>query len=159
VNFIEKKTKKRKKLLIKKKKSLKQNLPMTIMKKSQNKRKTIFIFCTTKHYVKENLKKLKNLLIKYWRKKLTKKTKRGNYSKLLLEHSYGDTFAFNELENYTLEIENDNDVKSVGLYYLSLVYKEANNYEKAIDLASKALEITTNSEQKSYCISKYQSII
>jgi tetratricopeptide (TPR) repeat protein len=74
-------------------------------------------------------------------------------------HSYGDTFAFNELENYTLEIENDNDVKSVGLYYLSLVYKEANNYEKAIDLASKALEITTNSEQKSYCISKYQSII
>lgn len=69
-------------------------------------------------------------------------------------HFYGDTSAFNELENYISEIENDNEQKSVGLYYLSLIYKEANNYEKAIDLASKALEITTDNEQKSYCISK-----
>lgn len=69
-------------------------------------------------------------------------------------HSYGDTSAFAELENYTSSIENDNEQKSVGLYYLSIIYKEANNYEKAVDLATKALEITTDNEQKSYCISR-----
>ncbi len=69
-------------------------------------------------------------------------------------HSYGDTSAFTELENHTLDIENDNEQKSVGLYYLSLIYKEANNYKKAIELANKALEISTDNEQKSYFISK-----
>jgi hypothetical protein len=86
----------------------------------------------------DNAKKRKEEIIRnyYWR------------------HSYGDTSAFTELENYTSGIENDNEQKSVGLYYLSLIYKEANNYKKAVDLASKALELTTDNEQKSYCISR-----
>jgi len=69
-------------------------------------------------------------------------------------HHYGDTSAFVELENFTNNIENDNEQKSNGLYYLSLIYKDANNYEKAIDFANKALELTDDSQQKAYCISR-----
>lgn len=70
------------------------------------------------------------------------------------KHHYGDTSSFAELENFTASIENDNEQKSNGLYYLSLIYKDGNNYEKAIDLANKALEITDDSQQKAYCISR-----
>jgi hypothetical protein len=69
-----------------KKKSLKQNLPMTIMKKSKIKEENNFHLLHTKHYLKENLKKLKNLLIKYWRKKLTPK----NEKRKLFETFIGD---------------------------------------------------------------------
>ncbi len=84
----------------------------------------------------------------------SKKRKEEIIQNYYWRHHYGDTSAFTELENYTLGIENDNEQKSLGLYYLSLIYKEANNYPKAVDLASKAFEITTDNNQKAYCISK-----
>ncbi|MCB0744942.1 MAG: hypothetical protein KDC67_13625 [Ignavibacteriae bacterium] len=71
-----------------------------------------------------------------------------------LRYYYGDTSAFKELEEYTDKIENDDEKKSHGLYYLSLIYSQANNYEKAVDLATKAMELTTDNQQKAYCISK-----
>lgn len=71
-----------------------------------------------------------------------------------LRHHYGDTSALRELENYTDKIENDNEKKSHGLYYLSLIYNQANNYEKAVLLATQALELTNNNQKKAFCISK-----
>lgn len=71
-----------------------------------------------------------------------------------LRYQYGDTSAYRELEEYTDKIENDNEKKSHGLYYLSLIYSEANNYDKAINLATQALELTNENQQKAFCISK-----
>lgn len=71
-----------------------------------------------------------------------------------LRYQYGDTSAFKELEGYTNEIENDNEKKSHGFYYLSLIYNQANNYTKAVNLAKQALELTNDNQQKAYCISK-----
>ncbi len=71
-----------------------------------------------------------------------------------LRYYYGDTSAFKELEEYTDKIENDDEKKSHGLYYLSLIYSQANNYEKAVNMATKALELTNDNQQKAYCISK-----
>ncbi|MCG9911463.1 MAG: hypothetical protein MH137_09200 [Flavobacteriales bacterium] len=71
-----------------------------------------------------------------------------------LRHQYGDTSAFKELEEYTENIENDNEKKSHGLFYLSLIYNQANNYKNAVELATKALELTNENEQKAYCISR-----
>ncbi|GGZ82857.1 hypothetical protein GCM10007028_20880 [Algibacter mikhailovii] len=71
-----------------------------------------------------------------------------------LRHKYGDTSAFRELEEYTENIENDDEKKSHGFFYLSLIYNQANNYPKAVELATKALELTNKNEQKAYCISR-----
>jgi hypothetical protein len=71
-----------------------------------------------------------------------------------LRHQYGDTSAFRELEEFTDKIENDNEKKSHGLFYLSLIYNQANNYEKSVQLATQALEITNDNQQKAFCISR-----
>ena len=68
-------------------------------------------------------------------------------------HQYGDTSAFRELEEFTDKIENDNEKKSHGQFYLSLIYNQANNYEKAVELATQALELTNDNQQKAFCIS------
>lgn len=85
-----------------------------------------------------NSKKIKEEIVRnyYWR------------------HHYGDTMAFGELEIFTTNIEDDNEQKSNAYYYLSLIYNDANNYKKAVDLADKALKLTSDSDQKAHCISK-----
>ncbi len=75
-----------------------------------------------------------------------------------IRYSYGDTSAFEELEGYINEIENDDEHKSFACYYLSLYYSESNNYEKAIELLQSALNLTKIDEQKSLCISEISDI-
>lgn len=71
---------------------------------------------------------------------------------------YGDLNAFEELENYSSKIENDNEQKSYALYYLGLIYDESNNYKKASELISEAIELSNRDEQKSQCIGKLSTI-
>jgi len=71
---------------------------------------------------------------------------------------YGDLNAFEELENYSSKIENDNEQKSYALYYLALIFDESNNYKKSSELILEAIELSNLDEQKAQCISKLSTI-
>lgn len=76
---------------------------------------------------------------------------------LYQRHLYGDTKALNELEDYIKNQDNKNN-KANALFYAGLIYKEANNPERAIELFKKSIRITSEEEHKVFCIRELSNI-
>lgn len=73
-------------------------------------------------------------------------------------HLYGDTTAFDEFENYTDNIEDDDELKALAFSYLSSIYADAPNYQKSIELLESAITLSKSDEEKATYISALSEI-
>lgn len=73
-------------------------------------------------------------------------------------YQQGNTYAFEELEQFTSEIKNDSEQKAFALYYLGVIYNDTNNPKNSLELLKESLSISKDDHQKHRCIDKISSI-